>query len=68
MDQSVNTRNALFAPLAASISLFGTYFLLKSNFDIATVYQVRACVCAWEPRMGCAAMIPAVVWNISPNV
>lgn len=39
--QSVNTRNALFAPLAASASLFGTYYLLKNNFDIATVYQVR---------------------------
>lgn len=50
MDQSVNTRNALFAPLAASVSLFGTYFLLKNNFDIATVYQVRACVCVYGSR------------------
>ena len=38
--QSVNTRNAVFAPIAASVSLFGTYYLLKNQFDIATVYQV----------------------------
>lgn len=44
MFQSVNTRNALFAPLAASASLFGTYFLLKNNFDIATVYQASPCL------------------------
>ncbi|EWM21213.1 minor histocompatibility antigen [Nannochloropsis gaditana] len=38
--QAVTTRNAFAAPIAASISLFGTYYLLKNQFDIATVYQL----------------------------
>ncbi|KAM3569120.1 hypothetical protein VYU27_008779, partial [Nannochloropsis oceanica] len=38
--QAVTTRNAFAAPIAASVSLFGTYYLLKNQFDIATVYQL----------------------------
>jgi hypothetical protein len=39
--QSLDMKNAVAAPFAASVSLFGTYWLLKNfQLDIATIYQV----------------------------
>lgn len=39
--QSLDLKNAVAAPFAASVSLFGTYYILKNwQLDIGTIYQV----------------------------
>lgn len=39
--QSLDLKNAVAAPFAASVSLFGTYWILKNwQLDIGTIYQV----------------------------
>lgn len=46
--QKFDTKNAVAAPIAASVSLFGTYYLLKNfQLDIATIYQLMTTSFGW---------------------
>lgn len=46
--QALDVKNAVVAPFAASVSLFGTYWLLQNlQLDIATIYQLLTTSFGW---------------------